>query len=289
MESRSGPPPQKKQRKDGRRPAMKMTTHIMLNFMWAYALCGPAVVEWSTGIVYVDAVCGRETTNKEMVLGLLKLTVLGVAAFGCRCLGWQTPSPFSPTKTLAGMEEFARRRWLHKEDYKDDDEAPHMFEFTTDMRTQVGREHSENGEDAVHWRFESAFWLAMCVLPWPWCCFCDQRGRFTVFSRVKQWQTAEFAIRSMLYTVEDALKVMRIRVLDPYDNGAVKKDDKSARYFGKPRLFVNTMTAGDPGGLRAMLAFEPEDPGDLNVYRNAAIRARVRCPNTRARVESFDL
>ena len=53
----------------------------------------------------------------------------------------------------AGMEEFARRRWLHKQHYKDDPDAPNMFEFTTEMRTKSWREKSENSEDAVRWRF----------------------------------------------------------------------------------------------------------------------------------------
>ena len=70
------PPQKKKARSDG--PATPMPTQrTMMNFMWRFALCAAAVKEWSLGIVYEDSAA----KDKATALGLLKKTVLGVAAF----------------------------------------------------------------------------------------------------------------------------------------------------------------------------------------------------------------
>ena len=270
------PPQKKKARSDG--PATPMPTQrTMMNFMWLYALCPAAVKEWSLGIVYEDSAAG----DKATALGLLKKTLLGIAAFGCRCLGWQTPSPWSPVETSAGMPEFALRRTRHADQYDDDADAPNMFRFTTDIMWPRGRAAAGDGQFGWEWRFKSAFWTVMYCLPIPCIFFCDDRGRRVAYSRFQKWQTAEFVIRSMLYCVPEALKLLRIRVLDPSATGACSDD--GTPFFDKPRLFVNTFSAGEPGGVGAMLAFEPENAGYLNIHLHAAVKVRGRVRETRAR------
>ena len=270
------PPQKKKARSDG--PATPMPTQrTMMNFMWRFALCAAAVKEWSLGIVYEDSAAG----DKATALGLLKKTVLGVAAFACRCLGWQTPSPWSGTGTHAGMDQFALRRTRHADQYDDDADAPNMFRFTTDMILLGCDVPGADGENAWTWRFRSSFWTVMYCLPIPCIFFCDKRGQRVAYSRFQEWQTADFVIRSMLYCVPEALKLLRIRVLDPSATGACSDD--GTPFFGKPRLWINTFSAGEPGGVGAMLAFEPENAGYLNIHRNAAVKVRGRVRETRAR------
>ncbi len=67
----------------------------MVLFMWRYALCMDACIEWSVGYCYIDADCSySEPKSRTKALVLCFTRRLGVAAVGVRETGWQSPSPW---------------------------------------------------------------------------------------------------------------------------------------------------------------------------------------------------
>ena len=164
-----------------------------MRFIMRKALSMEAVVAWSTGEHAVAAACFEaDGESYPMARKLLQDTVLGVAAVGVRNEGWQSPSPRDNAESHAGMQRYAVQRTLYEADYVGNDYFPYTYE---------GLGNGHDRDDGLNqYDFELAYWLNMHLLPLPVINFCDDRGRHSAFARLKNWSTAEFAIRAVLYT-----------------------------------------------------------------------------------------
>ena len=135
----------------------------MMLFMWRYALCMDACIEWSVGYCYIDADCSySDTKNLETALELCASRRLGVAAVGVRAVGWQSPSPYNAW-TDACMRKFAEHRTKFAKYYNDEESLQSYFDYY------------EAG--LIRWNFELPYWLIMRLLPYPVINFCDERGQ----------------------------------------------------------------------------------------------------------------
>ena len=228
----------------------------LMLFMYKFGLSNEAVVAWSSGIHAAAANCyGAADASYPLARQYLKDdTHLGVAAVGLRNEGWQTPSPQDSTGSHAGMQGFALRRTWYKADYGDD---VTYFDYSYEGRIPG----ADLGDGLSDYNFKLAYWLVMHVLPLGITNFCDQRGRHSAFSQFDNWSTAEFLIRSQIYTCEEAIKMMDLMVVPPWTTGA-------GTYTGKPLLFVNAFSVGQGPRIKAMVAYLPED-NDPNTIRAA--------------------
>lgn len=227
----------------------------LMLFMYKFGLSNEAVVAWSGSSHAVAAACFEvDGASYPLAQKLLKDTVLGVAAVGVRNEGWQTPSALDHTGHHAGMQGFAERRTLYKGGYADD---PTYFDYTT-----AGRAGHHNLNDGLNgFEFKLAYWFVMDVLPLAVINYCDDRGRHSAFARLDNWSTAEFLIRSQIYTCEEAIKMMNVMVVPPWTTNA-------GTYTKKPLLFVNAFSVGQGPRIKAMVAYLPED-NDPNTIRAA--------------------
>ena len=214
-----------------------------------------ACVAWSSGEHAAAAACaGAAVTSYALARLKLKETKLGVAAVCLRETGWQTPSAIDKSGKLAGMQGFAHRRTLYKEDYADD---PTYFEYSTE-----GRAGHHNLDDGLNqYDFKLSYWLVMSLLPFAVINFCDDRGRHCAFSQLENWSTAECIIRSQIFTCKAAIEMMNVMVVMPWTTGA-------GRYTDKPLFFVNSFSVGQGSRILALLAYLPED-NDPNTIRAA--------------------
>ena len=205
-----------------------------------------ACVAWSSGEHAAAAACaGAAVTSYALARLKLKETKLGVAAVCLRETGWQTPSAIDKSGKLAGMQGFAHRRTLYKEDYADD---PTYFEYSTE-----GRAGHHNLDDGLNqYDFKLSYWLVMSLLPFAVINFCDDRGRHCAFSQLENWSTAECIIRADIFTCEAAMEMMDVTVLLPWTTGA-------GLYTDKPLLFINSFSVGQSARIQALLAYLPED------------------------------
>ena len=233
----------------------------LMMFMYNFGLSNEAVKAWSTGIHAAAADCyGAADASYPLARQLLKeATYLGVAAVGLREQGWQTPAP-GYGHDGAGMINYAAQRTLYKGDYADD---PTYFYYS-----YAGRDNVDLGDGLNPYNFELAFWLVMRVLPLAAINYCDDRGRHSAFSQFDNWSTAEFLIRSQIYTCEEAIKMMDVMVVPPWTTNA-------DTYTGKPLLFVNAFSVGQGPRIEAMLAYLPESNDPHATQTSLKVMAEV--------------
>lgn len=224
-----------------------------MRFMRRRALSMEACVAWSTGEHAVAAACFDQSEKSyPRARELLQGTLLGVAAVCRRNEGWQSPSPIDSSGTHAGMQGYAVQRSRYEKDYENDADY-----FYYSYEDNVGNAR-DRGDGLNSYDFKLAYQLVMHLLPLPVINFCDDRGRHSAFARLKNWSTAEFAIRSALFTCSEAIKMFDLRVVEPWKTGA-------GTYTGKPLLFINSASAGEGARIEAMVAYLPEskDPGAI--------------------------
>ena len=96
----------------------RVSMATLMLFMYNYGLSMDACIAWSTAEHAAAAACFglAGVASLPRARQELKKTLLGVAAVCLRHTGWQTPSPKDNTYTHAGMQGFAARRTLYKED-----------------------------------------------------------------------------------------------------------------------------------------------------------------------------
>ena len=237
----------------------------MMNYMYQFGLSMAACVAWSSGEHAAAAACvGAAVTSYSLARLKLKETQLGVAAFGLRETGWQTPSPIDHSGNHAGMQGFAARRTRYKEDYEND---PTYFDYTYEGR---GR-GVDLGDGLCQYDFKLSYWLVMSLLPFAVINFCDDRGRHCAFSQLANWSTAEFIIRAQIFTCVAAIVMMDVMVVPPWTTGA-------GRYTDRPLFFVNSFSVGQGQTIEGMVAYLPEsnDPNKIRAALKVMAEVYVR-------------